>query len=1785
MSYSDSIQLIRQARAQRDAAQDSLYNLQLQYQSLLKQQKKAGNKDVVLSQAGTQAIHGLQLTVAELQNQLNDAIMQLNAVNALISQLNDITNYQNQLKGEVSQLQNDIADIDKKLNDPNTSDEQKTILQQERTELNNLLNVLNSKINDLQAQITGLQGQIAQFPPVDTLQQQIKSLQGDIAQRQDELSNTVKDNVQFSPDRSHLIEATRSKIKEQTGNLNTHRDAVSATIGKLFAQQTPQQLIENWNDDIPIVLLPLRVETKFKTFNNVNQLWVRAFPDNISVVTHEKVLSDSEVAYGIAHWKILFGAGADESLKKQAWQMLTEKSGINRAAWVAQQTKPANWSNAGSLASVDDLQFPTFDVTKIDAWTQAPHSRVMPDRLVLIAYHGGVAKYTVVGQPIDDILILGPAPMIDGENPSLTRSETDNRINFDDDFKWIADFDMAVAGGMGFKLDLDNISAVNGFDQLLVVGIKVSGDETDGKQSLEDLFENHRYSIEGFSLVQQGTPTNNTEETDSAYSKTQTIDDIINLVEKDQVLFTPTTDVREATDGQRLADALGLDYSVFQSVQNSDIRDHTEAIAMNRALYAATAGYFMNSMLNNVVSDASLSELRQHFTNYVTGRGPLAAIKVGKQPYGVLLSSAFSQWKYPGGKITRSAPVSPFYNDLYKFLLYLQTHWQSIVPQLAHVSKSGNAADNLMKVLGLNPTSVEFYQRVAYSADYLQNIDAFSSGGKYFGDLFGAMIEGFNTLSILHQFGYTQTNPNGTTKHLPLLLQLVYQHYQTQLDNKNLVDGEPLSEDTLIKPYDVANDLNFVDWLVANAGNSTKLRNQDFGGAAIPHSLLYMMLRTSLLQESSQSIYKLFKRNNIAADEMIRSRKFMNMSSSPTVSHWEIFDAPVNKLVTSEVSSMPVLEYVHSKIGILGETDLVENLAEHKWGLGILKDMPTARLERAFAEHIDTLSYRLDAWETSLFEQRLQQQRNTLSANGNRRTGVYIGAYGYLENLRPANKRKKVSEDLLPEALRENTDNLYTESGNGGYVQAPTLNHATAAAILRNGYLTNADPANDDTASVNLSSERVRRAKDLLDGIRNGQTLEMLLGYQFERGLHDWTVRPSNPIILSQLTPYFRSKFPITKTKVPQAGKTTGPEETVPDFSVVNGLALARVTAAFPYGIAGLPPLDTDQINAIKKEKNELEDTLDALKDMMSSESAYQLAMGNFDRAAAVMQAISNGHIPPEIDVINSARSTNLTVTNRVVLHFDSMLTDNPWPAVPMSQRALTEPGINNWAGTLLGDPSTIRCTIKAVDKDGVTLKRPDNSDITGVVSLQDLQVQAIDLMYLIRNKLEASSTSELETRVRYVFAVANGLSDDVIVQISFATTDAPNDLNLRSFAEILPLANYLRELVSGSRPLTARDFQPASKKEVASSENPDNIDTVELQGRVQNVWASYVALFSQLGAAVNDAGTLKTQAAVDMLRMRLKAIADAGYVFAFPQSATGFDQAQIDMLTTQGTSVQTRFTDAQAAFAVSMATVTNPATPVYQKVSLLTELAKALLGDDYTIMPRYNFTNTTDITQAYTTRTQLLDYASNTLKIPLPVSEWLHGVSVVRTKMHTLEMVRLLNDTLNPTPLTGEPIQLPYKDKDSWLAIEFPEGTTIDNHTLAYLQFSPQGFDAGKAQCGLLLDDWVETIPSKEEISGIAFNYNTPNSVPPHAILMAVSPVMETNWTWDNLVATILDTVARAKRRAIEPDHIDTMPGICSLLPATMAEFSTSKSSISLDYSMNIKAVMEAVSQMTLTN
>ena len=157
-----------------------------------------------------------------------------------------------------------------------------------------------------------------------------------------------------------------------------------------------------------------------------------------------------------------------------------------------------------------------------------------------------------------------------------------------------------------------------------------------------------------------------------------------------------------------------------------------------------------------------------------------------------------------------------------------------------------------------------------------------------------------------------------------------------------------------------------------------------------------------------------------------------------------------------------------------------------------LRRLPDAVRQALIAETLDLITFRFDAWATSLATRRLAELRNAAPA------GIRLGGYGWVENLQRAAPLQRVEppQGEVP---------LYRSAGNKGYVHAPSLAHAATAAVLRSGYLAELQQGDggDSPFAVDLSSDRVHRAKWMLDGVREGQSLGALLGYRFERGLHE----------------------------------------------------------------------------------------------------------------------------------------------------------------------------------------------------------------------------------------------------------------------------------------------------------------------------------------------------------------------------------------------------------------------------------------------------------------------------------------------------------------------------------------------------------------------------------------------------------------------------------------------------------------------------------------------------------
>ena len=89
----------------------------------------------------------------------------------------------------------------------------------------------------------------------------------------------------------------------------------------------------------------------------VDELWVRIFPDDIAVHTHEPALTENEKIDGASFWAETTAAGNDDALKRGAWKALAQRHGSPRAAWIAKTLAPAVARTAAVAAARSSPDF------------------------------------------------------------------------------------------------------------------------------------------------------------------------------------------------------------------------------------------------------------------------------------------------------------------------------------------------------------------------------------------------------------------------------------------------------------------------------------------------------------------------------------------------------------------------------------------------------------------------------------------------------------------------------------------------------------------------------------------------------------------------------------------------------------------------------------------------------------------------------------------------------------------------------------------------------------------------------------------------------------------------------------------------------------------------------------------------------------------------------------------------------------------------------------------------------------------------------------------------------------------------------------------------------------------------------------------------------------------------------------------------------------------------------------------------------------------------------------
>ena len=85
---------------------------------------------------------------------------------------------------------------------------------------------------------------------------------------------------------------------------------------------------------------------------------------------------------------------------------------------------------------------------------------------------------------------------------------------------------------------------------------------------------------------------------------------------------------------------------------------------------------------------------------------------------------------------------------------------------------------------------------------------------------------------------------------------------------------------------------------------------------------------------------------------------------------------------------------------------------------------------------------------------------------------------------------------------------------------------------------------------------------------------------------------------------------------------------------------------------------------------------------------------------------------------------------------------------------------------------------------------------------------------------------------------------------------------------------------------------------------------------------------------------------------------------------------------------------------------------------------------------------------------------------------------------------------------LTFQVGQLPYKQNDRWVALPPGPNQRIPGGRLSLVAHVPMQttIDLSQPLSGLLIDEWVEVVPSNHETTGLTFHYDQPGACAPQS-------------------------------------------------------------------------------------
>lgn len=762
--------------------------------------------------------------------------------------------------------------------------------------------------------------------------------------------------------------------------------------------------------------------------------------------------------------------------------------------------------------------------------------------------------------------------------------------------------------------------------------------------------------------------------------------------------------------------------------------------------------------------------------------------------------------------------------------------------------------------------------------------------------------------------------------------------------------------------------------------------------------------------------------------------------------------------------------------------------------------------EQLVAEFFDLFSYRLDAWTMGLLNHTIRKRIEA---------GIHqlrIGAFGWVFNLRPDNKEKKSEE----------------------YILAPSITHAITGAVLRSSYVKSKENKADGRLCVNLSSIRVREALRIIRGLQNGLSVGAILGSDLERYLHDsWKTLK---VEMDAFIYYLRQRYPL----VVDVTKADDSAETRIRTTIINGENLIydlrnnifnnqsdqlcklyentdpKKNEKLQEFLDSLGNTDAQKLNLLFLQIQRMEDSYDALRDVVMSESVYKLAEGNRVAVDALMNCLQQGRNVPMPDVVDIPMHS-AHIEQRVIAALDPKVAA-PADDAPVLQ--IAEPAVDAWIDTMLAGHGRIHAGFLNGNQ----------------VEVCPLSMSASELVYLSGNGASFHKFLEWSYAREHGYAWIPSLAPAL-----------SGDTGTVSLDEAELVIDAMRDMLTDARMLKADDL-------VMESTNPDsNYDLAELKKRFDRVYKKLSSTLDKM-QKYSSRPAFKNADGTTPLLGRNDLAEGAGYLLdcyaagiacaldgldakMFPPESVAADpEAYLAAIEAQD-AFRKAFVSVCGMLGDRLAHVDLKQLEAEKSASKYVSAAQDLLVKALKIAPKLAFPKP-GFSEFKMDEEFIYDWIADAGKVRKPVFG-----------LHTLRMYARLHDFDEPQ---YEVMQLPG-DAKRWIG----DGTgdidesMIDEAKSYVVVNSGYLYKTDQAVAGLVLDSWVERIPYKTQTAALAFSYDQPDAEAPHAILLAVAPnvsgknrrysghYVSDNWSPTDFVRSIKSSMHLVKTRAVEPDHI----------------------------------------------